>query len=474
MAPAPLAAFEITPLRKLMTMPLERWSFQSRLVMSVFWLVAIATQINFNHVSNMIVGTGWFVTLGLALCSMFLILSVRIPFRRALGLPGYLVAAALTSYVVIGGAVMFLRDTTWHLDNYRLPLYAGLAVLMIVASALGASVVMRRIGIELLLARILAIKAVMCILILATPLLVEHLYHSMPPHHQELSRFRFSGTFLGPNAAGIAACQAVVLALSLLNSRYRRFAWWVAILSSVAVIMTFSRAAILVLALVVVFFLWSSTSDVHYGRRRSATVWLVPMVIAGMLGLAAISLEHLPLVEKQLTRIKWIVNWNFSETDNYRFQIWPLAMSLIAELPLFGHGLSQFHSIEYAPVGCNHGRLGESIVCSAHNFYLILWGEAGIIPLVLFLLFIGALLRIRLVLPKSIAGDTVTGWTLVLAVECMSLDDVPFFPWNAFIIGLSCALAAYVARESRARGTERASEAQPASVRTTTDGGAPP
>ena len=471
MVPAPLAAFEITPLRKLMTMPFERWSFQSRLVMSVFWLVAIATQINFNHVSNMIVGTGWFVTLGLALCGAFLVLAVRVPFRRALGPPGYLIAATMIFYLVIGISVALITDAEWRADP-RLSLHVGLALIVIVASGLGAWVVLQRIGAEMLLARILAIKAVMCILILATPLLVEHLYHSMAPHYREISQFRFSGTFSGPNAAGIAACQAVVLALSLLNSRYRRFARWVAILGSVAVIMTFSRAAILALALVVVFFLWSSTSDVHSGRRRSATVWLVPMVIAGMLGLAAISLEHLPLVEEQLARIKWIVNSNFSEIDNYRFRIWPLAMSLIAESPLFGHGLSQFHSIEYAPVGCNHGRLGESIVCSAHNFYMILWGEAGIVPLVLFLLFIGALLRIRLVLPKSIAGDTVTGWTLVLAVESMTTDDVPFFPWTAFIIGLSCALAAYVARESRARGAERASEAQPASVRTTPDGAA--
>ena len=457
-----------------MTMPLDRWSFQSRLVMSVFWLVAIATQINFNHVSNMIVGTGWFVTLGLALCGAFLVLAVRVPFRRALELPGYLIAATMIFYLVIGIGVALVTDAEWRLGDPRLSLHVGLALIVIVASGLGAWATLRRIGVEKLLVRILAIKAVMCILILATPLLVEHLYHSMAPHYREISRFRFSGTFSGPNAAGIAACQAVVLALSLLNSRYRRFAWWVAILGSVAVIMTFSRAAILTLALVVVFFLWSSTSDVRSGRRRSATVWLGPMVIAGMLGLAAISLEHLPLVEEQLTRIKWVVNLNFSELNNYRFRIWPLAMSLIAESPLFGHGLSQFHSIEYAPAGCSHFRLGESIVCSAHNFYMILWGEAGIVPLVLFLLFIGALLRIRLVLPRSIAGDTVTGWTLVLAVESMSTDDVPFFPWNAFIIGLSCALAAYVARESRARGTERASEAQPASVRTTPDGDAPP
>ena len=72
-----------------------------RIVISSFWILAIATQINLNHVSNMIVGTGWFITLGLALCSIFIILSVRVPFHQALGVPGYLIIFALVFYPTI-------------------------------------------------------------------------------------------------------------------------------------------------------------------------------------------------------------------------------------------------------------------------------------------------------------------------------------------------------------------------------------
>ena len=469
-ASTPPAAFEATPPREPMTVTSERWSFESRLVMSVFWLVAIATQLNWNHIANMIVGTGWVVTLGLALCSMFLVLAVRIPFRQALGLPGCLVVAALTFYVVIGVGVAILTDPGWRPGDDRQLFYVGLGGIVIVASAFGAQVVLRRIGTERLLARILVIKAIVCILILASPFLAEHFYHALSPYYRSVSAFRFMGPFKGPNFAGVAACEAVVLALCLLNSRYRRFAWWVVILGSAAVVMTFSRTAIIALVLVLAFFLWSSTSGVRSGRRPAAE-WLAPMFVAGVLGLVAVNLEHLPLVEKQLSRIEWILTFGAFRNIGNRFELWHHGMSLIAEAPLFGHGFSQFRFLEDTTCTAETGR--DTIACGVHNTYMMLWGEAGIVPLALFLLFIGVLLGIRFVLPKSIAIDAVTGWTLILAVECMATDGVPFFAWKAFIIGLSCALAAHAVREARVGKGERASEAQPASVRPAPYGASP-
>ena len=470
-ASTPPAAFEATPPREPMTVTSERWSFESRLVMSVFWLVAIATQLNWNHIANMIVGTGWVVTLGLALCSMFLVLAVRIPFRQALGLPGCLVVAALTFYVVIGVGVALLTDPGWRPGDDRLLAYVGQGVIVIVASAFGAQVVLRRIGTERLLARILVIKAIVCILILASPFLVEYLYHSLSQFYRSTSAGRFIGPFKGPNPAGIAACETVVLALSLLNSRYRRFALWVVILGSTAVIMTFSRTAILALVLVLAFFLWSSMSGVPSGRRRSAAEWLAPVFVVGVLGLMAVNLERLPLDRHQLDRITWLVSFGDSGLIGNRFQLWRLGASRIAESPLFGHGFSQFRFLEDTTCTADTGR--DTIACGVHNTYMMLWGEAGIVPLALFLLFIGVLLGIRLVLPKSIAIDAVTGWTLILAVECMATDGVPFFAWNAFIIGLSCALAAHAVREARVGKGERAPEAQPASVRPAPYGASP-
>lgn len=434
-------------------MPIDRPSSKYRFAILTFWLTAVAIQLNFNHVSSMIIGTGWFFTLGVALCSIFLILVVRIPLRRILGLPGYLVVAALASYLVVGGGVISITDSEWRMENHRLPLVVCLAIFVIVASALGASVVLRRFGVEYLLARILAIKAVVCISILATPLLVEYAYHALPEYYQGVSRTRFSGVFHGPNFAGAAACQAVALSLSLLSGRRSGFLYLVAILGSVAVVLTFSRAAILTLVLVLLFFLWSSMPNRHTRTRPYSAVWMVSILVIGILALALINLEHLPLEKDQLDRLKWIMNRGVSDISNDRFTLWHLGISRIAESPLFGYGLSQFHSLPNAPV-CYGGPIIEVIECGIHNTYLLIWGEAGIIPLMLFLLFISSLLRACLTLPKSAATTTAAAWTIILAVECMATDGTPFFAWNAFTIGLICALVTHVVRGSRERRTE--------------------
>ena len=437
----------------------DRPSSKHHFAIFMFWLVAIATQININHVSNMVVGTGWFVNLGLVLCSIFLVLSVRTPLRRTLGLPGYLIVAALVSYLVIGGGMILVTNSEWRMENHRLPLAVCFAIFVIVASALGASAVLRRFGIEYLLARILVIKAIVCILILANPLMVEYLYHAIPEYYRGVSSTRFSGPFYGPNHAGPAACQAVALSLSLLSSRHRGFAFLVAILGSAAVILTFSRAAILILVLVFLFFLWSRIPSRYTQLRTSAALWLVSIVVIGSVVLILINLKHLPFEDAQISRLEWIVNPTKSGPYASRFYIWPLSVSYIAESPVLGHGLSQFHHVEGAPV-CHGGPTNDHIPCGTHSTYLLLLGEAGIIPLIFFVLFIGSLFRAYLTLPKSMAIATVTGWTIILAMESMFSDDVPFHPWNAFIIGLSCALVMHVIRGSRERSTKGMLEAR--------------
>ena len=451
-----------------------RRSSASSLVIFMFWLVAIMTQISLNHVSNMVFGTGWFVTLGLALCSIFLVLAVRIPFQQVLGPPGCLIVSALIFYVVIGAGVLLVTDAGWKMDHYRLPFYVGLAVLVIVASASGSWVALRRIGTESLLAGVLVIKAVTCILILASPWLLEHLYLSLPQRDLLIQRGRLMGTFGGPNYAGIAACQTVVLALALTNSRYRRSALWVVILGSIAVFLTFSRTAFIILVLVIAFFLWTSKSNIYYNQRQFVSILLVVMFLTGILGIAIVNLEHLPLKHDEMDRILWLMNVSTHEPEkslNLRYEVWSTGASVIMESPLFGHGLSQFHSVEHTPVECSSVK-GYPISCGIHNVYMLFLGEAGIVPLVLFLLFIGALFRVYLVLPKSTATNTITGWTIILAMESMSAHDAPFLTWNAFIIGLSCAMAAYVVHESRGRRTERVPEVRQAPVRTAPDDGA--
>ena len=437
-------------------------SSASRLPMHVFWLVAIATQINFNHLSNMIIGSGWFVSLGLAACCIYMFLAVRTPFRLALGVHGYLVIASLISYLVIGLSVTFLTDAAWHLDDYRLSFRVCLSVMVIVASAFGAWVVLQRIEIERLLTGILLIQAVACILILASPWLIEYLYHSLTASYRRLGESRFMGSFKGSNAAGIMACYTVALALALSNGRNRMFAWGVAILGSAAVLLTFSRTAVVTLALIYFFFLWSSTS-IYRLKLASAGIWLFVTCAVGFLVLAVVNIEYLPLNDVQMRRVQWFLTLEDMKDVDERSIVLPLAISYIAESPIFGHGLSQFHLLENGPT-CSVEGGHDWVVCGSHNAYLMLWGEAGILPVALYSIFTVSLFWIRMVLPKSVITDTVAGWGLVLAMASMTADEVPYSAWHSFIIGLSCAMAVHAFRESRRRRMERTPETRSVST----------
>ena len=442
----------------------------SRPARLAFWLVAVATLVNFNHLANMTVGTGWFITIGLTLCCVFLCLIVRIPLRQALGIPGFLIVATLISYLLIGLSVAFVNGDAWYAtDRGRIPFYVGLAVLVIVATALGASEVLRRVGVERLLKGIAAILAVTCILILATPLLVDYLY-VFPSRLSSLlyqASSRFMGTFTTPTMASTVGCYAVVTILSLSSSgRNKKFAGLALILACAAVIMTFSRTGIITLALIFLFFLKIWVSNLLLKRTSSVGLAIVP--VAGVVVLTIVNLEYLPVKADQLTHLMWFVNYEDSSLGmNDRFALWPLALSEIAESPLLGHGITRFHQIGGALI-CQ-----LELPCGSHNAYLMLWGEAGIIPLTLFLTFIGLLLQTSMTLPKSIATNTITGWTLVFATACMARDGVPYFVWSAFILGLSCALAAHVQREARGRRSGRTLETRPASARTAPPDSAP-
>ena len=426
-----------------------------------FWLLAAAALLNLNHFFNNVLGTGWFVTLAAALVGTFLIVTVRIPFQRALGLPGYLIVATLISYLAVGMAAALITGVAWNVADLLLPFRIGLAALIVVAAALGASAALHRIGAERLLYGVLAFLAVYCVFVLASPYLLEDVYVFLPDRYREIASGRATGLARGPNIAGAMACNTVVAALCLLTGgRHRAFAGLAAILGSAAVVMTFSRTAMLALGVSLLFFIWSWSSYRRCGRTRAAG-WLVIGGMVGFLAFVATHPERLTEREADLKRLHWVANLGDSilEGGDVRFRIWNLALPRIAESPFFGSGLSRFHTLEGAPHACT-----KQASCGVHNSYLLLWGEAGIIPVTLFVFFIGSLLWMRLKLPPSIAMDAAAGWMLVFAVRSMAADGTMYAFWNAFIIGLICALASHAARAPRGRVTKRTLAERPAPV----------
>ncbi len=113
--------------------------------------------------------------------------------------------------------------------------------------------------------------------------------------------------------------------------------------------------------------------------------------------------------------------------------LWRLGFEKAIEAPFFGHGLWALDYVDGAPIG-NHGRpLG------VHNLYLSLLGEAGIVPLLLFVSAIVLLLRRQWAAPKSLARDATVAGVFVIALYCMSLHHLLGMGAFMFLAGLSVA-----------------------------------
>ena len=113
--------------------------------------------------------------------------------------------------------------------------------------------------------------------------------------------------------------------------------------------------------------------------------------------------------------------------------LWRLSFEKAMEVPFFGHGLAELESMAGAPIG-HHGKsLGP------HNLYLTLLGEAGIVPLLLFVSAIVLLLRTQWGVPKSLGRDATVAWVVVIALYSLSFQHLFGVGAFMFLAGLSVA-----------------------------------
>ena len=113
--------------------------------------------------------------------------------------------------------------------------------------------------------------------------------------------------------------------------------------------------------------------------------------------------------------------------------LWRLGFEKAMEAPVFGHGLRALEYMEGAPIGHAGRPLGP------HNLYLTLLGEAGIVPLLLFVSAIVLLLRAQWGAPKSLARDATVAGVIVIALYCMSFQHLLGIGAFMFLAGLCVA-----------------------------------
>jgi O-antigen ligase len=265
--------------------------------------------------------------------------------------------------------------------------------------------------------------------------------------------FRSRGLFKDPNVAGgfLAVSYPIVAAYVIRRSKLRLpLLLLVTIAIAAGVAMSFSRMALVVFALGV---LGVMIALPLIGQRRLFAGFLAAFVVAGLVagGVAfRIGLSELPLWRYQLQA--------YDEAG--RFVVWGYAGDMFRDAPL-GTGAGSFEpraeayfNAEIARENASVDTANVTVTTSAHNTYLRVLVESGIIGFLAFMAFIVSLLVIAI---RSLARDN-WEWPLAFVLVLVAGLAIDTLHWRelwvlAAVIGGS---SVAVRRGSRQRAVATA------------------
>ena len=492
------------------------------------------------------------------LCCLLLLGFVDLRWWKSLGAPGWLLLAAIASYLFISSGTSLAADAELSTKDV---LRQAFFFLVTLAAILGGRGLLERIGVETLLKWTLVILAASCAVVLASPWLRD--IGVLPEYRHP---YRMTGTFSDPNDAGFVACMTAALALAFQsNGRQRPLGCLAVVLGCAAGLVSFSFTAILVLGGMLILFL---VLNVRRLRRDLLHTGLTVLCIAGVLvwlisGAPVVNTHQAwiddPYDAKRVgdtitvflvdnkphraddypanswrwqradarpgdvdtpddatwTNIEGALSPNYTPADedggkflrawvsyekdgmthqvqtmaigpimaasaatatdasaplhllkppgetveafrgkadfnigsgrplSRRMFLWGMGFDKVLESPIAGHGLFQLQNMEGAPVG------HQGTPAGVHNVYLMLSGEAGMIPLVLYLLALFFLMRLLWTVRKSLGRDSVVGWVFVMALYGLTAHHLLTMGAYNFVIGLACAMTAFLVQRQR-------------------------
>ncbi len=179
---------------------------------------------------------------------------------------------------------------------------------------------------------------------------------------------RYSGFYLNPNEAGFVCIFGYALVYSLKNTSIKLLGQFVFTLMG---LLTFSRTFIVIWILLNIISLKVSIKNIRI-LGIGILIFSALIIIDQYVGLNNPRFEQLKNI---VSNDKVSVN---EINEDSRFDTWAHHYDKILESPFFGNGYGTFS-----------GGLGY---LGVHNSYLMIIGEAGIIPFALFLAYIGYLL----------------------------------------------------------------------------------
>jgi O-antigen ligase len=194
---------------------------------------------------------------------------------------------------------------------------------------------------------------------------------------------RPAGLFLNPNSAGFHSVITLLFVMSLLfRKKTNRIGVFIMIIITLfSAILTLSKGAILMSIIVIVSYFGLST--VYFNRLQSSSKW--SFIIVGSLIIASI-VQFIAIVmaeynylgafeQSRVDQIMGLLGGKVnSETTTTRTDLAAIGLQWISESPIVGWGFGAFHYFKSGDAGI-------------HNMFLMLIGESGFVPMLLYILF---------------------------------------------------------------------------------------
>lgn len=400
-------------------------------------------------------------------CCLLLIGLVHVRLPQALGKSGVWLLGSMASYLMIGFFVSVTTGAEILVELYGFNLYVyvtktAISIVLVLGAALGGYAILERVGMQAFL------KSVMLVLTASSASIVfTHVLRSMgvlptlevivDAGLYNVDVYRLSGAFWESNSPGFIGCMTAALALAFLgNVRRPVLAYPALTVGLLAAFGSLSKTAIISMGVVLVFFLLLNGR----GGRSPILFCVGALTLMSAIYVQKADLFRFSRLEEtgavpfaelnRLHHIGALLTGDFSDgTASSRPMLWKLGLRQSLESPIVGQGLGRFSLMDRAFFSER-----QEVLTGVHNVYLLLLGEAGIVPLSLYLLYLFSLLRLRWAVPKSLARDAIVGWTILVVLQGMAFHQLFELGMYSFLGGVTCAVASYAARGSGGRTLE--------------------
>ncbi|MDZ7877830.1 MAG: O-antigen ligase family protein [Saprospiraceae bacterium] len=278
--------------------------------------------------------------------------------------------------------------------------------------------------------------------IFALPLGFLSVRFTHPPNIVPLDRM--AGVYLNPNLAGFAGNITMSLGLSVLfrneGSIGRALLGFLGIsIGILAIAASVSKTAIIIAIFVLLLSIvvyCTTYRRISKPTRRLGNVFFGVLIygVIQMGILLSVFFNHLlPSQQRRIEQIGLILTGRADKSDtSNRAELASYGFEKISDRPLFGTGLGSFmHLIEAA------NKIGDDV--GIHNIYLRVWGEGGILPFCLFLLFWGVSAWQAFQVPVPWLRISALALWVMFFISGLTTHDLLEFNLSGAMIGFMCA-----------------------------------